>query len=112
MQMPEIELSDIQGFVMRTSAMPALRVLVLEVVDAPLAARFLRALASGDPSTPQLTTAAPWASKPEACVNIAFTHRGLAAMQLAPLPPTASRFICRPHGRPDFCRTSTRSATI
>ena len=87
--MAELPLSDIQGFVMRTYAMPALRVFVLQVEDAALAARVLGSLVSGDPSTPQIATAAPWSSKPESCVNIAFTHAGLAAMGL-PSPSLAT----------------------
>jgi deferrochelatase/peroxidase EfeB len=82
--MAEIPLSDIQGFVMRTYAMPAMRVFALKVEDAPLAARFLGSLISGDPATPQLATAAPWSTKPDYCVNIAFTRGGLAAMQVPP----------------------------
>ena len=68
---------------MRTYAMPALRVLVLKVEQPALAARFLGSLVSGDPTTPQLTTAAAWSVKPESCVNIAFTHAGLVALQLS-----------------------------
>jgi deferrochelatase/peroxidase EfeB len=84
--MATLALDDIQGFVMRTYAMPALRAFVLTVGDRGKAARFLSSLVSGDASTPQLTTAGPWAANPayvpDFCVNIAFTHDGLAAMQL------------------------------
>ena len=81
--MSSLALDDIQGFIMRTYAMPALRVFVLKVEHATQAGRFLGALVSGDSSVPQLTTAAPWAEKPEVCVNIGFTHAGLAALGLA-----------------------------
>jgi Dyp-type peroxidase family len=81
--MPDLALDDIQGFIARTYAMPALRVFVLKVERAAPAGRFLAALVSGDPSVPQLTTAAPWAAKPDVCVNVGFTHAGLAALGLA-----------------------------
>src|SRR3954452_13980608 len=83
MTLSGVALDDIQGFIVRTYAMPVLRVLVLKVEHAALAGRFLGALVSGDGSLPQLTTAASWATKPEACVNIVFTHSGLAALGLA-----------------------------
>src|SRR5687767_8571692 len=81
-EMADLPLSEIQGFVMRTYAMPAMRVFVLQVEDAVPAARFLASLVSGDPSTPQLATAVPWSVKPDYCLNIAFTHTGLAALGL------------------------------
>ncbi|MQA30191.1 MAG: peroxidase [Luteitalea sp.] len=80
--MAEVPLHDVQGFVMRTYAMPALRVFVLEVMSPEPAARFLSSIVSGDPSTPQLTSATPWSVKPDYCVNIGFTHAGLTAMRL------------------------------
>jgi deferrochelatase/peroxidase EfeB len=82
--MPDLALPDIQGFVMRTYAMPALRIFVLQIAQAESAARFLASLVDGDQSTPLLTTAAPWTVKPDYCVNIGFTHNGLAALQLPP----------------------------
>ena len=78
-----IALDDVQGFIVRTYAMPALRVFVLKVEQRALAGRFLGALVSGDGSVPRLTTAAPWATKPDVCVNIGFTHAGLTALGLA-----------------------------
>jgi len=64
MTLSGVALDDIQGFIVRTYAMPVLRVLVLKIEHAALAGRFLEALASGDGSLPQLTTAASWATKP------------------------------------------------
>ena len=81
--MSSLALEDIQGFIMRSYAMPALRVFVLKVEHAILAGRFLGALVSGDSSVPRLTTAVPWVEKPDVCVNIGFTHAGLAALGLA-----------------------------
>jgi Dyp-type peroxidase family len=75
-------LADIQGFIMRTYAMPALRVFVLKIEQPEQAGVFLAALVSGDSAAPQLTTAVTWTSKPDYCVNIGFTQNGLAAMRL------------------------------
>ncbi len=84
--MAELTLDDIQGFILRTYAMPALRVITLGVADAQGARRFLGALVSGDSSGPQLATATDWTVKPDHCVNIGLTHQGLAALHL----PSAS----------------------
>ena len=65
---------------MRTYAMDALRVFVLKVSQAPLARRFLASLVDGALDTPALSTAVPWPQKPDYCVNIGFTHDGLAAL--------------------------------
>lgn len=80
--MSELALHDIQGFIVRTYAMPALRVFALKIESVNHAARCLDALVSGDPSVPQLTTAAPWSCKPDVCINIGFTYAGLAALGL------------------------------
>ena len=77
-----VALDDVQGFIVRTYAMPALRVFALKIEHPALAGRLLGALVSGDASLPQLTTAAPWETKPDVCVNIGFTHAGLAALGL------------------------------
>src|SRR5437762_2334994 len=81
--MSDLALDDIQGFIVRTYAMWALRVFALKIEHAVRAGRFLGALVDGDPSVAQLTTAVPWTAKPEVCVNIGFTHAGLAALGLA-----------------------------
>lgn len=80
--MTDLPLQDIQGFVMRTYAMPALRVFVLKVGNASAARLVLGQLVSGDAGVPQVTTAAPWGAKPDTCVNIGLTHAGLAALGL------------------------------
>ena len=82
-----VALDDVQGFIVRTYAMPALRVFALKVEHPALAGRLLGALVSGDASLPQLTTAAPWATKPDVC-EISW----LVVIECSPkLPP-------RPHG--------------
>jgi Dyp-type peroxidase family len=78
--MAVLPLEDIQGFVVRTYAMPALRVFALRTERPDLAARFVGAITGTDPALPQLTSAAPWSTKPDVCVNIGFTHAGLAAL--------------------------------
>ena len=65
---------------MRTYAMDALRVFVLRIAQAPQAGRFLASLVAGAPDTIALTTAVPWPQKPDYCVNVGFTHDGLAAL--------------------------------
>ena len=80
--MADLPLEDIQGFVLRTYAMPALRVFVLKVEQQAAAGRVLAALAEGASSLLRITTAVTWTTKPDACVNIGFTHNGLAALGL------------------------------
>jgi deferrochelatase/peroxidase EfeB len=80
--LPDLALDDIQGFIVRTYAMPALRVFALKVEHAAAAGGFLGVLIGGDPSVPQLTTASAWVTKPDVCVNIGFTHAGLGALGL------------------------------
>ena len=65
---------------MRTYAMDALRVFVLKIAQAPAAARFLASLVDGAPDALALSTAVPWPQKPDYCVNVGFTHDGLAAL--------------------------------
>jgi Dyp-type peroxidase family len=80
--MSKLKLDDIQGFILRTYAMPALRTIALRVVDAQGARRFLGAIVSGNSSMPQLATATEWTVKPDCCVNVGLTYQGLAALQL------------------------------
>lgn len=80
--MAEVQLTDIQGFILRTYAMEALRVFVLKVESPEAARRFLGSLATGDSRTPQLAAATEWKAKPEYCVNIGLTFNGLAALQV------------------------------
>jgi Dyp-type peroxidase family len=80
--MPALPLPEIQGFILRTYAMPALRVFVLRVDRRDAAGRALDALVAGDGGL-ALTSAATWQAKPDFCVNIAFTHDGLRRLGLA-----------------------------
>jgi Dyp-type peroxidase family len=79
---PGLQFEDIQGFILRTYAMPALRTFVLTVGSAAETRRFLGMLVSGGASAPQLATATVWDAKPDYCLNIGFSYQGLAALQL------------------------------
>ena len=81
--MAEVDLADIQGFILRGYTMPAVRHFILRVGDAAAARRFLGGLVSGDEAaSPQLTTAQIWAVKPDYCLNVALTFDGLKALGL------------------------------
>jgi Dyp-type peroxidase family len=69
-----IDWDDIQGNILRGYGFDHARHLLLGVVDAGAAGRWLEELG------PQVTPATPWADPPESTLNVAFTHRGLAAM--------------------------------
>jgi Dyp-type peroxidase family len=74
--------TEIQGFVLRTYAMPALRVFVLTVHDPTAAGMAIAALIDGNPATSQIAMATPWHTPPDHCVNIGFTFAGLQALRL------------------------------
>jgi hypothetical protein len=77
--MPALPLPDIQGFILRTYAMPALRVFVLRVARRDAAGHVLRSLS--DAASPlSLTSAATWQEKPQFCLNLALTHAGLRSL--------------------------------
>jgi Dyp-type peroxidase family len=80
-----LDLADIQGFILRGYTMPALRCFVLRIDDWDGARRFLGSLVTGDAAAagPQITTAVPWAVKPEYCLNAALTYEGLKALGLS-----------------------------
>lgn len=82
--MSDLPLAEIQGFVLRTYAMPALRVFVLKVEDKAGVARSLAWLVGKEAGSLSVTTAASWDVKPEYCLNVGFTHSGLTALQLKP----------------------------
>src|SRR5450432_653612 len=69
-----IPLADVQGLILRSYGMDALRVFALRV-DHPSEAR----IALG--KLP-LTNGAPWEQKPDFCVNLALTFSGLKTLGL------------------------------
>jgi Dyp-type peroxidase family len=75
--MTEIDVSDIQGFVLRGYNFPFARYLLLELLDSKAAQRFVGHV------IPHITTGVRWDSgKPASTVNIAFTHPGLIQLGL------------------------------
>jgi Dyp-type peroxidase family len=72
----ELDLANIQGFVVRGYRLPFARYLLAHVQDAALARRWV-----GD-VLDEVLTAAPWSAKPEAGVNVAFSYAGLQALGL------------------------------
>jgi Dyp-type peroxidase family len=77
---PQLELSDIQGIVLRSYRMAFLRALVLRVDDVTRTKTFLRALADGAPQPLRIQNAETWETKPKYCVNVGITADGLKAL--------------------------------
>jgi Dyp-type peroxidase family len=75
--MSKLNETDIQGFVLRGYNMPVARYLFLRFEGAAQARTLIRRLLH------EITTGQRWDSgKPQSTVNIAFTHRGLTALEL------------------------------
>ena len=91
--MVSVDLAEVQGLILRGYTMPVARHLGLSVRDLSAARGFLSALVDDrDPTVPAITTAQPWAVKPDCCVNLGITFAGLAALgvpaaHLATFPP-------------------------
>ncbi|MES2460394.1 MAG: peroxidase [Armatimonadota bacterium] len=75
--MSELDLADIQGFILRGYTMPFLRCLVLRVEEPKGARAFLNTV------RPEVMTAAPWSIKPASCLNLGITFDGLRALGLS-----------------------------
>ena len=104
---PALDLSDIQGFILRGYRMPMVRHFLLTVGAPAHARRELGRLVSGDESeVPQITTAEDWhvgfgpgpgddpaaapRRKPDYCLNIGLTWSGVVALELDARVPTLS----------------------
>jgi Dyp-type peroxidase family len=75
--MSKLNETDIQGFILRGYNLPVARYIFLHFEVPARARAFISRL------LPSVTTGQRWDSgKPQSTVNIAFTHRGLAAFQL------------------------------
>jgi len=74
--MSKLNPSDIQGFTLRGYNLPFARYLFLQFHEPDKARALLTHL------LPQITTGQRWDRKPDATLNIAFTHRGLTALEL------------------------------
>jgi deferrochelatase/peroxidase EfeB len=68
----DVALSDVQGFILRSYGMDALRVFALHVENASAARLALGKL--------PLASGAPWPQKPDFCVNVGLTFDGLKAL--------------------------------
>lgn len=88
--MPKLPYADIQGLILRTYVMPALRVFALKIEQPGAARQFLGELVNcvesgnsgaGD-NTLQLATATDWTVKPSYRLNVGVTFAGLAALGL------------------------------
>ncbi|MGH3564726.1 MAG: Dyp-type peroxidase [Pseudonocardia sp.] len=82
--MATVDLADVQGLVLRGYTMPMVRYLGLRIRRADAARAFLGVLTEDDSAGPSVTTAAPWAVKPDSCVNLGITFPGLAALGVSP----------------------------
>lgn len=81
--MSDLELSNVQGLILRSYGMSHARLFVLRIDSPPLAKQFLRALVSGEnPAVPPITTGALWNVKPDCTLNLGITYAGLQALGL------------------------------
>jgi deferrochelatase/peroxidase EfeB len=80
----KVDLSDVQGLILRGYNMPSARHYFLAVSDKAKARVALGKLARGEVEAPlpKVTTAAKWGVKPSACLNVGMTASGLAALGL------------------------------
>ena len=78
--MVAVELEDVQGLILRGYTMPVARYFGLSIREPKGASTLLATLVDGDPTVPSITTAKPWAAKPDYCVNLGITFTGLAAL--------------------------------
>ncbi len=76
-------LDDVQGGVLRGYNMATVRHVALAVRDRSAATAWLRDVLPTGTSPYRIQTAAPWTTKPDVTVNVAFTFAGLAAMGVA-----------------------------
>jgi deferrochelatase/peroxidase EfeB len=100
-----LDLSDIQGFILRGYRMPMVRHFLLTVCAPAEARRLLGRLVSGDESdAPQITTAEDWhvalapgpadklddapRHKPDYCLNVGITWPGMIALEIKDRVPT------------------------
>ncbi len=72
--------SDVQGNILQGYHKPRVRHLILEVADASEARGWCGAIVSAHDDVPQVTSQAPWESKPISCFNIGITFEGLRAL--------------------------------
>src|SRR5271170_2662757 len=103
----ELNLRDIQGFILRGYRMPMVRHFLLEVGDPAAARKLLGRFINGDEAdAPQITTAQDWHvgfapgpndnpaapphRKPDYCLNVGITWPGLVALEVRDRVPALS----------------------
>ncbi|MDQ6606504.1 MAG: Dyp-type peroxidase [Actinomycetota bacterium] len=74
--MTDLDLTRIQGFVVRGYRLPFAGYLFLRIDDPRRAAAWIADVAD------EVLTAAPWSAKPDSGLNLAFSYAGLAALQI------------------------------
>ncbi|MGH3870214.1 MAG: Dyp-type peroxidase [Pseudonocardiaceae bacterium] len=79
--MAAVNLADVQGLILRGYTMPVGRFLGLTVHEPRAAGTFLASLVGDDPT---ITTAQPWTTKPQCCMNLGITFPGLAILGVLP----------------------------
>ncbi|HYP26328.1 MAG TPA: peroxidase [Blastocatellia bacterium] len=80
-----VDLRDVQGVILRGYNMDVTRFFILQINDGAKARQFTGLLVSGEGSVPQITTSEHWGPvKPDHCLNIGFTFKGLEALQVDP----------------------------
>src|SRR5688572_10230318 len=80
---PALPLDKIQGIIVRGYRLSFVRHFALKVSDVEQARLFLLGLVDGREGWPQITTAEHWGPlKPDYCLNISFTYKGLQAMEV------------------------------
>ncbi len=82
--MTQLDLGDIQGTILRGYRVDHARHFVLSVVDPARARALLVRLVDDGSSLPQITTAAPWTTKPRTFLNVGITYQGLAVLGVPP----------------------------
>lgn len=78
----ELRLEDIQGLLLRDYHLPHLRLFVLQVDEAAKARAVVGALITGRGALLPVTNAELSPQKPDATLNIGFTHKGLQALEI------------------------------
>ncbi len=78
-----LDVTDVQGNILRGYRQPRVRHLLLAVADATEARAWLGATVSNAGGVPQVTSQAPWDEKPATCFNIGVTFEGLRALGVA-----------------------------
>ena len=74
----ELNLRDIQGFILRGYHMQSVRHFVLRINETDAAKRLLAKSAEQSADLPSVTSAEPWpCGKPDYCLNIGITYNGL-----------------------------------